>query len=134
MKKISNHKIQVCFLFIFISFSISFNCAGQNKDSLFIDLSKHFKGGEEAFNKYEVYTRYPPLAREVGVHGTVILGFILTKEGKIENIKIINSIGAGCDEEAIKTLMKYDGKLNPAAINNLPIDKYYEFKLNFILY
>lgn len=45
---------------------------------------------------------YPDSARKHKVKGAVLLEFIVTAEGKIENIKVLKSLGYGCDEEAIR--------------------------------
>ena len=47
---------------------------------------------------------YPDEARKKGVHGTVVIQFIVTKSGDLEDLKVIRSIGGGCDEAALKVV------------------------------
>ncbi len=63
------------------------------------------------------------------IKGKIILTFIVNKEGKIEDIKIIQSVGFGLDEEAIRVVKKYNdwipGKVRGREVNckfSLPIN------------
>lgn len=46
--------------------------------------------------------------------GGVFVQFIVNENGKLENIKTIKGIGAGCDEEAEKAIERSSGKWIPA--------------------
>lgn len=48
--------------------------------------------------------KYPSLARENGVEGTVIVSFIIDEKGKITKPKIARDIGAGCGEEVMRVI------------------------------
>jgi TonB family protein len=74
---------------------------------------------------------YPEVARRAEISGPVICEFTITTEGKATNIKIIKSIGAGCDEvvsNAIKSLSYI-----PAERNGLNINQLMRVSVNFIL-
>jgi protein TonB len=43
--------------------------------------------------------KYPPLARENGIVGTVVVSFVVERDGTLSNIRITRDIGAGCGEE-----------------------------------
>ncbi len=59
------------------------------------------EGGMPAFYKYLSKTlKYPSQARRMNVEGTVYVQFVIEKDGSLTDIKIIKSVGAGCDEEA----------------------------------
>ncbi|MFN5170685.1 MAG: energy transducer TonB [Cyclobacteriaceae bacterium] len=63
------------------------------------------KGGLAAFYQYVSETiHYPATARRMGVEGKVYVEFIVGKDGKIYDVKSINEIGAGCDEEAVRII------------------------------
>ena len=47
---------------------------------------------------------YPKAARESGIQGRVFVSFIVEKDGSISNVKVIRSIGGGCDEEAVRVV------------------------------
>lgn len=46
--------------------------------------------------------RYPEEAAEKGIEGTVIITFIVEKDGTFTDIQVEKGIGAGCDEEALR--------------------------------
>ena len=50
------------------------------------------------------HLRYPLVAQELGVTGTVIVNFVVDREGEITNLVVTRSIGSGCDEEAMRVL------------------------------
>lgn len=61
---------------------------------------------------------YPDHAKEFEISGTVKLSFIIETDGKASNIVIENSVGGGCDNEAIRLIQNLtwipgvkDGKL-----------------------
>ena len=64
-----------------------------------------FKGGIAAFYQYvQKNMRYPSQAQRMGLEGKVFVEFVVGKDGKITDVKVLRGIGAGCDEEAIKVL------------------------------
>jgi periplasmic protein TonB len=88
-----------------------------------------FPNGINALYKYlNDKLRYPSVARENGIDGTVTLRFVVTETGKIEKIEVVRGIGGGCDEEAIRVVKsmpdwspgKHQGKAVPVRFT-LPI-------------
>lgn len=81
-----------------------------------------YPGGFEVFyKKMYRHIKYPAKAKYAGIQGKVIAEFIITLEGKLTSIKILEGIGYGCDKEVIKALKKsrrwtpseaFDVKLN----------------------
>src|SRR5688572_13628416 len=64
-----------------------------------------FPGGEAALVKYlSENIRYPARARENGITGRVFVTFIIGKDGKVTESKILRGIGGGCDEEALRVV------------------------------
>ncbi|MGD8427989.1 MAG: TonB family protein [Balneolaceae bacterium] len=47
---------------------------------------------------------YPEMARKAGIEGRVIIQFIVTENGNVENPKVIRGIGGGCDKEALRVV------------------------------
>jgi protein TonB len=88
-----------------------------------------FPGGEEELLKYlQKNIKYPPPARENGIMGVVYVTFVVDKDGKIKDSKVLRGIGGGCDEEAlrvIKTMPQWKpGKQNGRAVQvqyNVPV-------------
>ena len=72
--------------------------------------------------------KYPPIARENGVEGTVYVKFVVEKDGSISAPEIVRDIGAGCGDEAlrvVKMMPKWEpGKQRGRAVRvqfNLPV-------------
>jgi TonB family protein len=70
-----------------------------------VEKMPEYLGGDDARVKFMVENiKYPDEARKNGVQGTVYVTFIVEKDGKVSNIKIIKGIGGGCDEEAVRVI------------------------------
>ena len=48
--------------------------------------------------------KYPTIAIENGIHGTVVVQFVVEKDGSISNEKIARDIGGGCGAEALRVV------------------------------
>jgi len=94
-----------------------------------VELMPSFDGGEEALYKWlGENIKYPQVAKETGIQGTVIVTFVVEKDGVITGAQVLKDIGGGCGEEAIrvvKAMPKWkSGKQNGVAVRvqfNLPI-------------
>lgn len=49
---------------------------------------------------------YPESAKMAEIHGTVRLDFVVETDGSVSNIIVKNSVGGGCDNEAIRLLQE----------------------------
>jgi len=59
--------------------------------------------GKRSYNRYlKRSLQYPTAAKENNIEGNVLLQVIINAEGIISDIKIIESLGFGCDQEAIR--------------------------------
>lgn len=54
--------------------------------------------------KLQQSIHYPEMARRAGIEGQVVVQFIVTEEGNVENPRVIRGIGGGCDEEALRAV------------------------------
>ena len=64
-----------------------------------------FKNKNQSINEFIAKKiEYPPAAKQQGLTGTVKISFIVETSGRISNIVILNHLGAGCDEEAVRVL------------------------------
>lgn len=70
-----------------------------------VDIMPQFPGGQEAMVKYLVTNiKYPDEAKKKGLQGTVLVQYIVEKDGSITNTEVIEGIGGGCDEEALRVV------------------------------
>ncbi|MCD4665875.1 MAG: energy transducer TonB [Bacteroidales bacterium] len=64
-----------------------------------------FPGGDAARIKYlNNNIKYPQMARESGIQGRVFVTFVVERNGKVTDVKVLRGIGGGCDEEAIRVI------------------------------
>jgi len=64
-----------------------------------------FPGGEEALFKFlGKSTKYPPMAVDAGITGTVYVNFVVDKDGKVKNAKVVRGIHSACDKEALRVV------------------------------
>ena len=113
--------------------SITYVSLGQSVKKYFIDFEKQYEGGEKAY--FEWLTKninYPGDAKDHDRQGLVVIGFILTKEAKIVDIKVKNSVGFGCDEEAIR-VVKSMPKWKPGKQRGRPVKVRFTLPVSFKL-
>ena len=71
----------------------------------FVEQMPTFPGGTEAMYAFiSRNMRYPAVARENNISGTVVLQFVISKEGDILQARVIRKLGGGCDEEALRVV------------------------------
>ncbi|MDR2906516.1 MAG: energy transducer TonB, partial [Bacteroidales bacterium] len=88
---------------------------------MIIEEMPEFPGGEEARVKYLSENMiYPSAARDSGIQGTIYVNFIIEKDGSISDVKVVNGIGGGCDEEAIR-VVKMMPKWKPGRQRGKPV-------------
>jgi periplasmic protein TonB len=93
------------------------------------EVMPEFPGGYASLQRYlRNNLRYPDVARETGIEGTVYIEFVVAADGSVRNAKILRGIGGGCDEEALRAVMAMPtwiaGKQRGKAVNvafNLPV-------------
>ncbi|MCU0418718.1 MAG: energy transducer TonB [Cyclobacteriaceae bacterium] len=62
-------------------------------------------GGYQAFYKQLQKTLvYPKRAKQLSVEGKVFVEFIVNRDGRPSDVKVLRGIGAGCDEEAVRAI------------------------------
>jgi protein TonB len=98
-----------------------------------VDQLPEFPGGEDELIKFLTENmNYPELAREKGTEGRVVIGFVVNKEGEIDELKLKRGIGDGCDKEAIRVVNKMP-KWKPAKFNGKPVSVYFDLPIQFDL-
>lgn len=70
-----------------------------------VDQMPIFGSGDNDLLKYLMDNiKYPELARQHKVEGTVIVQFVVNSDGFIRSAEVVKSIGSGCDEEALRVI------------------------------
>jgi protein TonB len=66
------------------------------------DMAPSFPGGSDAMDVYITKKKiYPLVAFQNEIKGTVMVKFVVERDGKIGGIKVVRGLGYGCDESAI---------------------------------
>ncbi|SHF17777.1 outer membrane transport energization protein TonB [Fodinibius roseus] len=74
---------------------------------------------------------YPERARRAGIEGRVIIQFIVTEQGNVEDPKVIRGIGGGCDQEALRVVKQ--AKFEPGRQRGNPVRVQYSLPIIFRL-
>ena len=90
-------------------------------------------GGLEAWSRHlSENLTYPTTARMKGIQGTVLVSFIVNTDGTIEEIELVQGIGGGCDEEAIR-IIKSSPAWTPGMIKGKAVRTRMKIPLSFKL-
>ncbi len=92
-----------------------------------------FPGGEEARLRYlHDNLRYPQMAREAGIQGTVFVTFVVERDGSVTDVRILRGIGGGCDEEAIRVVRNMP-RWQPGRQRGQPVRVQFNMPIRFVL-
>ena len=84
------------------------------------DVMPAFPGGEQAMLDYiSQNMRYPELAREMGIQGTVIVRFAVEKDGRISTPEVVKSVDRTLDREGLR-LVGQMPKWSPGSVGGTP--------------
>jgi TonB family protein len=84
-----------------------------HKKKKFLKLPS-YPGGNEAFRKFiSDNLVYPPAALQNRIEGSVLLSYVVNDRGEVSDAKVLNGLGYGCDEEALRLIgLLHYGKVN----------------------
>jgi TonB family protein len=102
-----------------------------------IGFSLHYGGKDKVLSDIEppkLMTRvvpvYPPEAKKAGIEGTVILGATIDGEGKVTDVKVLESV-PGLDQAAVDAIKQW--VYTPVWVNNQPIIYTFTVAVKFAL-
>lgn len=147
------HKVAMLLIFVFIStygFSATIlpannqpfalettNVDGIAKDSIKKDaqpdMSAQFPGGERALISFIAKNVvYPEVALKNDIQGTVIVRFLIKKNGKPSKFSVVKSLSKECDAEALR-VAKLLPRFTPARKDGKAVPIYFKLPVRFIL-
>ena len=98
-----------------------------------LDINPIFKGGVDAWNEWlEKTSEYPYEALKKGIGGTVMLTFIVERDGSITDIWVRESIDPSLDREAVR-IAKEMPKWSPGIFKGEPVRVRYNLPITFEL-
>lgn len=93
-----------------------------------VEQMPELKGGLGALQQK---INYPERARKAGIEGRVVVQFIVTENGKVEDPQVIRGIGGGCDEEALRVVKQ--AEFEPGQQRGQPVRVQYSLPIIFRL-
>jgi protein TonB len=98
-----------------------------------IEQQPMFPGGQEAMYKWlSEHINYPAAASEEGVQGRVVVEFIITKTGAVENVHVVRGRHPALDKEAVR-VVKAMPKWTPGRNNGQAVKVTYTLPVSFKL-
>jgi len=75
--------------------------------------------------------RYTEIARRARVQGLVIVKAVITREGDVAEIEVLEGVSMGLTEAAVDAVKTW--KFKPGTLHGKPVDVYYRLTVNFEL-
>lgn len=98
-----------------------------------VDQKPHFVGGESEMYKWlSANIMYPPEALERGATGKIIVSFVIEKDGRITNARIVRGKDPSLDKEALRIVKKMPN-WEPALHRGVPVRCEYTLPITFNL-
>ncbi len=93
-----------------------------------------FQGqGQEGFRKWITENmKYPEIAAENGISGTVYIRFVVNTQGKVVDAVVLRGVDPALDQEAIRVVMS-SPKWTPGKQRGKPVKVQFNFPINFVL-
>ena len=104
---------------------------GEEPPFRFVEEMPEFPGGPDslkAFLAREI--QYPPVAKNNGITGTVLVEFVVEKDGRVTNAKVKVPLFPECDKEAVRGVMSMP-KWKPGKNMGKPVRCYYQVPVTF---
>lgn len=107
----------------------------EKKEEIFksVEQMPTFPGGDQALMKYlSSHINYPAMAQENGVQGRVVVQFVVTKTGKVGEVKVVRSVDKDLDREAVRVCKSLPNFV-PGRQNGQPVNVWYTLPVTFKL-
>ncbi|MBC6610396.1 energy transducer TonB [Hymenobacter sp. BT507] len=94
--------------------------------STLLDRQPMFIGGDARLATYTTKLNYPQAAQNKKLQGRVLISFVIDTLGQASNYQIIQSVGGGCDEEALRVCRTIPNEWIPARKSGRAVPVVYE--------
>ena len=73
-----------------------------------VEEMPEFPGGYEGLAKYlSDSITYPAIAKEYNIQGKVYVQFVVEKNGKVSNVKVVRGVDKNLDKEAVRVVKSF---------------------------
>ena len=98
-----------------------------------VESMPEYPGGESSLYKYLAENiKYPQMAKESGIQGRVFVTFVVERDGRVTDVRVLRGIGGGCDEEAIRVVQNMP-KWTPGKQRGKSVRVQYNLPVKFTL-
>lgn len=98
-----------------------------------VDQKPEFPGGEkEMYDYLQSNLKYPQIARESGLSGTVVVRFVINAQGRVEQVEVVHSPSKLFNAEALRVINGMPA-WTPAKLNGRAVATYFVIPLKFQL-
>jgi TonB family protein len=96
------------------------------------NIYTHSKFFEDIGLYIKNHQKYPEVAIDLKIQGIVEIGFVITENGKVEDVRILKSVDKLLDNEAVRIISSMPA-WQPAFIEETPVRSYEKVKIPFWL-
>jgi len=98
-----------------------------------VENMPEFPGGDLGLMKYiQKNVKYPPIAKEYNITGKVYVSFIVDRQGKVTNVKVVRGVDKNLDAEAVR-VVKSLPKYKPGKQRGKAVRVMFTIPINFTL-
>jgi TonB family protein len=106
---------------LFVAACKSNELADPKPETTLIEQMPAYTDGQEAlFKQLGSTLHYPTSAKQDSLEGTVFLSYLVTKAGKVTDVKVAKGVRDDVDAEAIRAFRAISGKWNPGLKDGKP--------------
>ena len=96
-----------------------------------VEVKASFPGGEDALAQYlKDHVKYPPKAAKKKIQGRVEVAFLVDKNGKVHDAKVVESVDKDLDKEALRVCRLLPDFI-PATVNGEPVEVLFKLPIRF---
>lgn len=77
-------------------------------------------------------TKYPPIAKDAGIQGTVFVYFVVDKTGKVADAKVLRAVDPRLDKEALRVIQSLP-KFEPGEQRGKSVSVQYTIPVKFVI-
>ena len=77
-------------------------------------------------------TKYPPIAKDAGIQGTVFVYFVVGKNGKVKDVKVLREVDPRLDKEAVRVVESLP-QFEPGQQRGKAVSVQYTIPVKFII-
>ena len=98
-----------------------------------VENMQEFPGGDLGLMKFiQKNVKYPAIAKEYNITGKVYVSFIVDKQGKVTNVKIVRGVDKNLDGEALRVVSALPN-YKPGKQRGKPVRVMFTIPINFTL-